>query len=97
MVKNLTKNKKRLSKSEFCNKYNKYLKTDKWRKKRLALAYKNHFMCEMCGKYCGFNFEVHHKTYKRVFNEPLCDLMFLCEDCHNDIEIKKRIDRKKIE
>lgn len=74
----------------FWQKYRRYLKTDRWFKKRLALGYKVNFRCEKCGIDCRNKFEVHHKTYRRVFKEPLSDLMFLCPECHRLIEARKR-------
>lgn len=76
------------------NTYNRYLTSPKWKAKRWAIAYSRGFVCEKCGRYCKDNFEVHHKTYKRIFHEPSCDLMLLCGDCHRLVEIQKRIRRK---
>lgn len=74
--------------------YVQYLRSDKWRMKRLALAYQRGFTCERCGCVCKDKFEVHHKTYKHAFREPLVDLMLLCPECHRMIEAQKRRDRK---
>jgi 5-methylcytosine-specific restriction endonuclease McrA len=68
-------------------KYLVYLKSDAWKKKRLeALAYYG----ESCGK-CGTaekQLHVHHKTYKRLFDEPLEDLQVLCDTCHRRVHSK---------
>ena len=71
-----------------------YLRSDKWRRKRLALGFNKKFCCERCGQYCKDGFEVHHKTYAHIFREPFCDLMLLCPDCHRIIEAQKRRERK---
>lgn len=81
---------KRFSWSE----YIKYLRSDKWKRKRLALGFHKKFKCELCGIYCKDRFEVHHKTYIHIFREPLSDLMFLCPHCHKVLEAQKRRERK---
>lgn len=74
--------------------YVKYLRSDKWKKKRYALGFSRNFTCERCGVYCKDAFEVHHKTYIHVYKEPLCDLMLLCPNCHRMLEAQKRRERK---
>ena len=37
------------------------------------------FLCRRCGKRAT---EVHHETYKRIYNEQLSDLTALCGNCH---------------
>ena len=74
--------------------YVSYLRSDKWKRKRVALGFNRGFKCEMCGRDCRDGFEVHHKTYKRIFREPFCDLMLLCPNCHRAIEVQKRRERK---
>lgn len=71
-----------------------YLKSEKWKRKRLAKGFKQNFTCERCGTYCRDGFEIHHKTYIHVFKEPLSDLMLLCPNCHRIIEVQKRRERK---
>ncbi len=74
--------------------YMRYLRSEKWKRKRQALGFKRNFTCEMCGTYSRNLFEVHHKTYAHIFKEPLSDLMFLCPDCHRKLEVQKRRERK---
>nr|DAE27574.1 MAG TPA: putative restriction endonuclease [virus sp. cti5L29] len=74
--------------------YVRYLRSDKWKRKRLALGFQRKFTCELCGQYSRDNFEVHHKTYRNIYKEPLCDLMFLCPNCHRMLEVQKRRERK---
>lgn len=71
-----------------------YLRSEKWKRKRLAKGFKQNFTCERCGSYCRDSFEIHHKTYIHVFREPLSDLMFLCPQCHKILEAQKRRERK---
>lgn len=74
--------------------YVKYLRSEKWKRKRWALGFRKKFTCELCGTYCKDSFEVHHKTYAHIFREPLSDLMFLCSHCHKMLEAQKRRERK---
>lgn len=76
------------------NQYVAYLRSDKWKRKRLAKAFQVNFICERCKTYSKSSFEIHHKTYVRVFKEPLSDLMFLCPECHRILEAQKRRERK---
>lgn len=64
-------------------KYLKYLKSPKWRELRENLFKVRGKKCEMCDKVT--NIQVHHLTYKRLFNEPLSDLLVVCDSCHKDI------------
>jgi 5-methylcytosine-specific restriction endonuclease McrA len=70
------------------SKYKVYLESGKWKAKRLKVLKRDNFICQACG---GKAWQVHHKTYKRIFNEHLSDLVSVCGDCHKDIHnIKPR-------
>lgn len=60
--------------------YQKYMTSRTWRKKRDELFEERGKKCEKCGS--EENITVHHLTYERFGHEWLCDLMVLCEDCH---------------
>ena len=73
-------------------KYQKYLQSQEWQEKkrqvfRRALRNANsnnmYGICEKCG-YTPWRpcLQIHHKSYKNVFNEPLEDLILLCPRCH---------------
>lgn len=62
--------------------YEEYIKSLEWRNKRLQKAQESNYICEHCGKVVPKGFHIHHKTYKNFKNEPMCDLEFLCEECH---------------
>lgn len=63
--------------------YEEYIKSDKWRQKRELVLSRDHNKCQTClSDEC---LEVHHKTYDRLFNESLEDLITLCHDCHHAI------------
>lgn len=75
-------------------KYNAYLQSEEWRKKREEKAHEQNYTCEICGKVVPTGFNIHHKTYKRLGHEPLKDLMFLCENCHMELHRKKDLEKK---
>lgn len=65
------------------NKYSDYLKSSKWRKKRLEVLDRDEHKCRMCPN--NSLLQIHHITYDRIFNEDLKDLITLCKKCHDDI------------
>lgn len=62
--------------------YQAYLNSNEWFIKRMEKAREQHYTCQKCKKVIMHGFHIHHKTYKNFGNEPLSDLMFLCEECH---------------
>lgn len=60
--------------------YKAYLKSHKWKTKRLKVLNRAKFRCERCKKRQAR--EIHHLTYENIFNEPLEDLQALCTRCH---------------
>ena len=76
--------------------YIEYLKSDKWKQKRLKIAKLNNYICQNCNKKTLKDFEIHHLTYKRLGNEDDKDLLFLCSQCHKKIhEIRDKKDLAK--
>ena len=69
--------------------YKDYLKSDEWYRKREEKARKMNYTCESCGKIVVKGYHIHHKTYKHLYNEPLSDLQFLCEECHKKFHEEK--------
>lgn len=63
--------------------YRRYLQSAHWGERRAAaLKYANH-QCQRCGS--SRYLQVHHKTYERLGDERLSDLMVLCDACHVDV------------
>ena len=60
--------------------YRKYLKSDEWAQLKIDLFNYRGKSCEKCGN--KKRLEVHHLTYKNVFNEEPEDLIILCRKCH---------------
>jgi hypothetical protein len=65
---------------EHTERYQSYLLTPAWRAKRAAVMSRAGGLCEGCRSTDAT--EVHHMTYKHVFNELLFELVALCRDCH---------------
>jgi 5-methylcytosine-specific restriction endonuclease McrA len=64
-------------------KYLDYLQSKEWQKVRAKVFEERGRICERCQKDLnGKIADVHHKTYKNLFNEKLEDLEVLCRPCH---------------
>ena len=59
--------------------YRQYLQSDAWKAKRKSVLQAAGFRCRRCGAPAT---EVHHETYKRIYNERMSDLTALCSNCH---------------
>lgn len=71
--------------------YHEYLLTPQWQTKREnVLIFWGH-RCALC--FSDINIEVHHRTYKRLGNELMTDLIALCSDCHSDHHFAARSER----
>lgn len=66
------------------DRYLEYLETDTWAQKRNAAIIRDHHKCSICKS--PFDLRVHHLRFPDFGNEPLSDLMTLCEDCLNKLE-----------
>jgi len=62
--------------------YADYLKSKHWNMMKHKARLEYGYICSHCSENdCVLH--LHHKTYKRVGNENIDDLMFLCADCHS--------------
>lgn len=64
-------------------KYDNYIKSVRWRQKRLEFISQHPTGRCFCGEYK--NLHVHHATYDRLGNERLDDLRLVCHSCHDMI------------
>lgn len=85
-------------KKEFLNKkeewfvgYSEYLKSESWLTKRTLVLKRDGNLCQSC--LTNKAVQVHHLTYKHVFNEPLFELISICKACHDLIT---KLDRDEI-
>lgn len=63
-------------------KYNKYMKSKTWDKKRRARLEKDRYTCQDCGA-TDKPLDVHHLTYERMGKEHIDDIISVCRSCHD--------------
>lgn len=61
--------------------YSEYLRSPEWQEKRKKALRFAGFKCQLCNSAERLN--VHHRTYERLGQELLGDLITLCNDCHS--------------
>jgi 5-methylcytosine-specific restriction endonuclease McrA len=66
--------------------YQEYLRSSKWSKKRDKRLERDGHCCRTCGA-SGENIKlhVHHSNYEWFQRERMRDLITLCDECHNAI------------
>ena len=76
--------------------YQDYLRSEHWQdvRRRFCASKLHHGGCYICGSI--FNLNLHHKSYTRLGNERLTDLIYLCNPCHKHVHtiLKKRASGK---
>lgn len=72
-----------IKKNSFFSKYEEYLNSNIWKDKRDRVLKRDNYVCQACLRNKAT--EVHHKTYKHVFDEPLFELTSVCRSCHEKI------------
>jgi hypothetical protein len=70
--------------------YQQYLASREWAKRKQAVMGRCGGFCERClyGEYES----THHLTYKHIGNEPLEDLLAVCNCCHAYLSAKSDVD-----
>ncbi len=66
--------------SRLTSRYNKYLLSDNWRRKRVKVLRRDGFRCTVCNE--GNLLEIHHLSYDHVFVEKLSEVCTLCSKHH---------------
>lgn len=66
--------------NEWLRRYKAYLKSPEWKEKRERVLEFWDYGCATCSS--KVDLHVHHRTYIRVGEERLTDLIVLCEICH---------------
>jgi len=67
---------------EYKESYHNYLDSEDWNIVRNIVLTRAKFKCEKCKN--KEHLDVHHLSYKSVFNEKLNHLVILCRDCHSE-------------
>jgi 5-methylcytosine-specific restriction endonuclease McrA len=62
-------------------KYQVYLSSYEWKEKRKLVLARDNNLCQECKVKPAE--DVHHLTYKNLYDEPLEDLQSLCRTCHS--------------
>ncbi len=60
-----------------------YMRSEQWNIKRKTRLNLDDYTCQSCG-ISGVPLDVHHLTYKNIFNEDMSDLISLCRTCHTE-------------
>lgn len=79
-VSDYLENRREEEREQYTKQYRAYLQSPEWREKRNRVMRRAGGRCEGCGERSAT--EVHHKTYDRVFDEMLFDLVAVCSPCH---------------
>jgi hypothetical protein len=66
--------------------YNLYLRSPEWRQRRAKVMDRAGNICEACRERPAAH--AHHLNYAHVGNEPLFDLVAICQQCHDEIHSK---------
>lgn len=74
--------------------YQTYLESEKWARLRERVLRRDKYLCQECRK-CEAT-QVHHKTYKRIFNEPMRDLVSVCKICHKAIHARAKRKKRRV-
>lgn len=70
--------------------YQKYLQSPEWAAKRRQILDRDKHKCQTCLSGREVRLEVHHKSYEHLGNEPLEELITLCNICHDAITSSNR-------
>jgi hypothetical protein len=63
--------------------YERYLQSDEWKSKRIAVLMRCGYTCEAC--LSAMATQVHHTNYNSIYSEVLWDLRGVCCECHKKI------------
>jgi hypothetical protein len=70
--------------------YKAYLKSRQWKEKKtqykLSERYNCCWACDLPAPFSLKGFNLHHRTYKNLYNEKVEDLVLLCQPHHKELE-----------
>lgn len=74
--------------------YERYMRSDDWQAKRQERLEMDGYTCQVCGR-TDSPLQVHHRSYAKLGDEPLDDLITVCETCHSVIsQIEREVEEK---
>lgn len=68
--------------------YDQYLQSPEWERKRAAVLKRANHVCEGCGTRRAT--QAHHLTYEHLYNEFLWELRAVCRECHERLHAVQR-------
>ena len=68
--------------------YDMYLKSEEWAKKRRAVLERDGGICRGCLSRPAT--QVHHLTYENIYNEFAFELVSICDQCHERVHADRR-------
>lgn len=68
---------------EWWDRYTAYLNSPEWQVRRKKVLARDNYLCQACLERKAT--QAHHLTYEHVFNEPLFELIAICEPCHTKL------------
>ena len=68
---------------EWWNRYHSYMTSPEWYDRRRRVLLRDNHRCQSCLELPAT--QVHHLTYRHLGNEPLFELVSVCNDCHERI------------
>ena len=72
---------------DFTPEYQNYLQSERWKHFCSWVKEKRNYTCEHCGS--SERLQVHHKTYVRLGQELLSDVLCVCRECHETIHNRR--------
>lgn len=78
----------------FTEEYKRYIKSERWKRKRQQVFAHYGKRCYACRKRVRI-LHVHHRSYRNLTREPMSDLIPLCIKCHKEITDYHRRNRRR--
>lgn len=69
--------------------YYEYINSNEWNDKKTLILNLKKFKCEKC--WSLYELQIHHWSYKKLYNEPQKHLFILCNTCHVNFHKKYKI------
>jgi 5-methylcytosine-specific restriction endonuclease McrA len=88
--KNLINLRRLYNKNRWINEHSNYIKSEQWKQKRELVLKRDNYLCQACLTEKAT--QVHHTSYKHWRNEPLFELVSVCEMCHEKITTLDRLE-----